>query len=178
MASVNTHWGKGGEREAKIKQKNRVREKQTLLSLLASHFKTSPPPLLGGEFDPCLGGVGNLYQNNLKNNAFFFTFKITQCLGGFRLKFSIRPGVCQHGYDRCYLSHSEIEEFTSEDTAFASKWLVWQGFQKLYSIFGRNLPKKVSNFCSSIANQHHEDFVSPGASDHSVIAVALTLWLV
>ena len=75
MASVNTHClyapslnikhysrGKGGEREAKIKEKNRVRKKQTLLSLLAGHFKTSPPPLLGGEFDPCLGGVGNLNQ--------------------------------------------------------------------------------------------------------------------
>ena len=43
-----------------------------------------------------------------------------------------------------------MEEFTSEDTAFASKWIVRQGFQKLYSNFGCNLPKKVSNFCSSI----------------------------
>ena len=33
---------------------------------------------------------------------------------------------------------------------------------KAIQYFGCNLPQKVSNFCSSIANQHHEDFVSPG----------------
>ena len=37
-----------------------------------------------------------------------------------------------------YLSHSEMEEFTSEDTAFAYSTRI----QKLCSIFGSNLPKK------------------------------------
>ena len=52
--------GGGGWREAKIKERNRVREKQLSSPLLADHFKASPPPLLGGEFDPGLGGVENL----------------------------------------------------------------------------------------------------------------------
>ena len=33
---------------------------------------------------------------------------------------------------------------------------------KAMQYFWKQFKKKESNFCSSIANQHHEDFVSPG----------------
>ena len=42
-----------------------------------------------------------------------------------------------------YLSHSEMEEFTSEDTAFASKRLVQQGF-KSYAVFLKAIYQKMS----------------------------------
>ena len=59
-----------------------------------------------------------------------------------------------------------MEEFTSEDTAFASKWIVQQEF-KSYAAFLEAILKKESNFCSSIANQHNEDFVSPGGCQNT-----------
>ena len=38
---------------------------------------------------------------------------------------------------------------------------------KAMQYFRKKLKKKESNFCSSIANQHHEDFVMPGGCQNT-----------
>ena len=38
---------------------------------------------------------------------------------------------------------------------------------KAMQYFWKQFKKKESNFCSSIANQHHEDFVSPGGCQNT-----------
>ena len=64
---------------------------------------------MGGEFDRCLGGVGNL-------NRKYLVFPV---LRNTHVVFSLLA----------------MEEFRGEDCTFVSEWLMKKGLQKLCSVF-------------------------------------------